>query len=484
MAGPNDMNISDTTIVKLHRPVISRMGDDAFTLMRRGGATYMVTRKLGVETVKLLRRGLTLGQAKQALSSRMDIPVDINLDPLLRSLQKVGLVQTLDGQRVEQGRITVKAWIRHLITLDVLPRLERVGHRCLPISWERPLLYATNTIKQRKTLSKKAREAESNISQFVSSGDGPGLDGFAMRYKNHLIWNIVDFEALWGRSTSEIDRWLAKNTAGAGFEALQGALAMNRGVILCGFHVSSVFLVMLHLMKRGISFTTAGAVNIRFGEARLQAWLDSLHTQLEGYGRVTLAPNADIQSVANIVKLLNSGGIYVTYPDVYYLPVDKDEETRARCEFFRISRTRFPRSQAPIPLLGKMVHMSAWPGWLSSLTGAPIVPIVNLRVAGRRLRLEASEPIIPALSGRTATQRLELNKSAFSVLDRYLRIAPEQWFGWQTIHKLGFEGPPPHETSMAAGSLQESEVTHDVVRGQIPPPGSDHNPIILKERRR
>ncbi|HUK91895.1 MAG TPA: hypothetical protein VLZ81_15945, partial [Blastocatellia bacterium] len=377
-----------------------------------------------------------------------------------------GLVRTLDGQRVEQRPVTVKAWVRHLITIDVLPALERLAHKLLPISLERPILYATNAIKQGKTLSKKAREAEANISKFVSSGDG--LDGFANRYKSHLIWNIVDFEALWGRSISEIDRWLTNNTSGAGFDSLERALALGKGVILCGFHVSSVFLVMLHLMHRGISFTTAGAVNLRFGEARLQAWLDSLHAGRQGYGRATLAPNADIQSVANIVKLLKGGGIYVTYPDVYYIPVDKDEETRARCEFFRIARTRFPRSQAPIPLLGKMVHMSAWPGWLSSLTGAPIVPIVNLRVEGRRLRLEAGEPIVPSIGGSTANRKLELNQRAFSVLDRYLRIAPEQWFGWQTIHKLGFEDPPPNEATTAAAPLQKSEVKHDVVRGQIP----------------
>ncbi|MEW6737329.1 MAG: hypothetical protein AB1489_38965, partial [Acidobacteriota bacterium] len=99
----------------------------------------------------------------------------------------------------------------------------------------------------------------------------------------------------------------------------------------------------------------------------------------------------------------------------------------------------FNKSKIRVGLFQHYVNMNEWLGWLYSLTGATVIPMVLLRESGDKLKLIIEPPIqldTKALSDRKKACEA-MNLSVFRILESYLAKYPTQWFGWHNLHRLG-----------------------------------------------
>jgi lauroyl/myristoyl acyltransferase len=417
---------------------VERYGD-AFRVIRKGGRSVMATRQEGVEALGLLQRGLSLREVREELARRHDTSPDaVNVRPLLDSLRKANLIRRVDGRVVGRDEATPGARLRFFWRFSAMPRL-RAFSRTLPVPLHRRVLHVVDTLEQWKPTRGKRQRARANMAAVLPAAAGVRLDRLAADYYRHLIWNIVDAEALIGRSPEEIDDWFARHTEVRGLEHLERARRSGRGVLICGFHFSCTRLIPFLLARRGCSLTTMGAINLHLGRAALDAQVEELRARFPHWGRIEFVDNLDLRSVSTLVRRLREGGTVFSSPDMYSLSGDEDDEVRARSRFFGVVRSTFPRSAVPVRLFGHAFEMTEWLGWLAAGTGAPVVPLVLVRSRPGRLEMTLEPPLQVGEAVRADRARVQeaVNREVARTLERWVARFPSQWFGWHNLHKLG-----------------------------------------------
>lgn len=129
---------------------------------------------------------------------------------------------------------------------------------------------------------------------------------------------------------------------------------------------------------------------------------------------------------------------------------------------FAIDQRVKPTEGVLIPFLGRPAWTGTVPAMLSTISGAPVVPITSTPLAGGRYRIVFEPAIHPP--GRGEPVVVELTKLYTASIEKAIRRHPEQWFWmherwlrsprrrWQvSIDRLRQESQlPPREASPAA----------------------------------
>jgi lauroyl/myristoyl acyltransferase len=438
------MDIKENSLIKLFPLYIHRYGDGNFRVIRRGGRSVMATRKAGLDAIEMMNRGLGLREIRDTLGRKYgDDNSTVNLKPLLNSLLKANLIKRIDGRPVCRNEVTVSSFLDFCLRFYLLPRVTRFSKRFLPLSLLRWVLYRIFFFELKRPTKQKVKNAAENMGRLLTDHSAVEIERNRKEYYSHLVKNVVDLESLMPRDPVEMDRWLEKNSRCFGLENLDLALAQKKGVLLCGFHFSSIRMIPAILIKHGYSFTTMGAINLHIGLDKMVKKADETRESLSGYGHIDFMPNLDIKGITSLIERLRRGEIVISYPDVYSIDINQDPETQERSRFFNVARagTEFQKSKFKADFFQHSVYMTEWLGWLYSLTATTVLPVVLIRREDDKLDLVIEKPIEidEDLVLDRSKAREAMNAKVFAALERYVAAYPAQWFGWHNLHKLGLE---------------------------------------------
>lgn len=256
------------------------------------------------------------------------------------------------------------------------------------------------------------------ILNHLESAFGPQLDAKQRRgVARRLFLNLGQNGMEW----LQLPRWsvqqLQQRVHGEGIDNLRQALALGRGAIIVSGHFGNWELMPLYLRSLGFEGEIL-ARPLRYPE--YEAFLVNMRKR---FGMNTLLRG----SLREAAKLLKDKKIIGMLPD---------QDTDSLDGIF-------------INFLGRPAYTPVGPAALSVLTGAPIVPVFNVR-EGSRFRLFVEQPILPP-EGTDRLKAIEQLTQAWSdVLAAYITRYPDHWV-W--MHRRWKTQPKPDESSLASAQL-------------------------------
>jgi lauroyl/myristoyl acyltransferase len=428
------VTIRDTSRLGLHPLRIAALGDGHYSILRKGGRKEVATRALGVQALARFEAGDSLGEVQAWLAQKYDAdPQKVNLTPLLRSLLNAGMIASVDEVVLETDPVRLRDYLQFQWRFEVLPRLTR-SVKQLPLAAARPLLQQLVRTKLKDPCREKVRRAGGNFSLVLRAGE-EARRRFEEEYFNHLVGNVVDLEALRGRSLAEVDPWIESFVQIENVESFEWARRQGRGVMLVGFHFTSCRLLPVALMRQGISLMSMGAINIGWGARETKEWIDAWRKVRPSYGSLELVDNLDLPSVNKLIAGLRGGGTVLTLPDVYALSTFDDEGLAERARFFGMVRSNFPRATCPVRFFDHWIDVNPWGGWLAA-TARPVVLPVLVNRRSRKLVCRFGEPIEGDSPQDAKGKARAINERLFAQLEEEVGKHPSQWFGWHNLNKL------------------------------------------------
>lgn len=439
------LELEDSARLRLHPLRIAAFGDGHYSVMRRGGRTEIATRAPGVAALRRFQAGCTIAQTRHWLAEAYGArPDSIRLEPLLQSLMGAGLVAAVDGVALASPRIGLGEHLRFLVRFDVTPRLVRAT-RHLPLPLARATLRRIFARLLRGPCREKVRRAGACFEQLFPGADRHRRQAFERRYFDHLIWNVVDLEALRNRPIQSVERWLETFVRLEGIETFEWARRQGRGVLLSGFHFSANRLLPVALMMRGYSLLSMGAISIGWGSQSTKSQLAAWRALRPSYGTVELVDNLDLGSVNRLVDALRRGETVLTMPDVYSLSTFEDAAVAERAKFFGIVRSRFPRATLAVRFFDHWIDVNPWGGWLAAMSQPVILPVMIER-RRRQLVCRFGEPLDPPSDASSKDRMNRVTRELFQRLQSEVARSPAQWFGWHNLDKLN---PRPLQPTLA-----------------------------------
>jgi len=450
------IELSDSARLRLHPLRITRFGDEHYSVIRRGGRREVATRAVGVEALRRFQAGDSIGETRRWLAERFETrPEAVKLEPLIQVLLGADLVARLDGVAIETPRVGVQDLVRFHLRFETLPRLVRATRR-LPLPIARPLLRRLFGQMLEAPCRRKVRRAGASFER-IFPGAAPGRRGaFEREYFDHLVWNVVDLEALRNRPLEQIEGWLDAFVRLEGVEVFEWARRQGRGVLLSGFHFSSNRLLPVALMRRGYSLLSMGAISIGWGAQATKNQLASWCEARPSYGALELVENLDLGSVNRLVEALRQGGTVLTMPDVYSLSTFEDSSVAERARYFGIVRSRFPRATLPVRFFDHWIDVNPWGGWLAAVSRPVVLPVLIERTE-RHLVCRFGEPLDPPEESGSKARMNKMTEKLFERLQAEVERCPAQWFGWHNLDKLN---PRP---VLATGREESTDLGEDLV---------------------
>jgi lauroyl/myristoyl acyltransferase len=444
--------LPDTAKLKLHCTLVRPVGPGIFSVIRWGGATCISTREIGVEALRLFDAKRTLAEVKAELANHHHrSPEAIELTPLLRSLHAAQLIRSVDGHALTpRARLKVKSYARFILRFYVREYLLdwALKHPQRRLAWS--LTYWVYRFDHRKPLAAKVNAAARKMEDMLPAGKKAESGSLHRGYYHHLIQNIVDFRLLTSMTPAAAEAWLEKHTACTGLEHLAQAVQHGKGVILCGYHFSSVKSIPFILMKHGYSTVQIGLPGFGADKDRIVRWVNEFQRLRPGNGAFEVLGDFGLDTFRRFLQTLRAGRILISLPDVYMsadtldaeTKIDARTKTNARLEFFNIKaiQTGLPQSRTVVSLLGRNVKMNGWVGWFADATGAAVLPTFVVRDGHGKLTLHIETP--GAAFPNSAARIRAINSAVFRTLEQVVAEYPTQWFGW---HTLQFAQPAPPE---------------------------------------
>ncbi|MEW6737910.1 MAG: hypothetical protein AB1489_41920, partial [Acidobacteriota bacterium] len=287
---------------------IQKYGDGNFRVIRKWGYSVIATRQLGLEAIGMFVQGLSLQEVKQALAHSNDCNKEkVDLMPLLETLYKANLIKSIDGKPVGKNEVTISTFLNFIIKFKLFSRLINFSNQHLSIPLLRKILFVIDFLRQKAPTREKVHNASINMRLVLSGQSTREIKQYRKEYYHHLIKNIVDLESLRPKAPMEIDRWLSSNTSCEGLIYLDQALSEKKGILLCGYHFSSIRLIPLILIKHGYSLTTMGAINLHLGSRVLSQKMAALKECFNNYGQINFVPNIDLKTINKLIDRLKQG---------------------------------------------------------------------------------------------------------------------------------------------------------------------------------
>jgi lauroyl/myristoyl acyltransferase len=446
------MEINASTVVRFHRLLIRKGREGIYYVTRWGGKSQFATREQGIEAIRALKAGQSVGEVEKALAPSGKT---LSINPLLQSLLRADLIRSINGLTVSKAKFAPFTMVKFLFRFHVLPRCLAVVPRW-PIPIQRHALYVVTCLGSLRPLKRRAQTAEENIR--TTALEVP--KSFRNSYLHHLLWNIADTDTVFTSSPSRARHWLDRRVQWAGRENIDRARSLRKGVICAGFHFSASRFVAPLLMSRGLAVNMTATPSPNVDLAKSIRWHDEFCSIDSRGGKFRQIPNVDIASVKELLAALARNEVVLTYPDMHTINPNSDEETRKRCAFFGVVTAGFEPPTITASIGGSDARMNEWAGWLAAQSGAPVLPVVLLRVAVGQFLMCIEPPIMTPIEGTRSELADAINSELFRALDRYIQAHPSQWFGW---HRFHFQrvSPDPGRGALLSETYLHSGYTHD-----------------------
>ncbi|GEM_PF-6871417 len=94
-----EVSVDDDSRLQLHDLVLQKQGDE-YILGRKATGAYLTTNQIGVETLSLLSKGLTIREVKSRIASKYG-EAKVELKDLLHTVLETGVAKTINGKPVE-----------------------------------------------------------------------------------------------------------------------------------------------------------------------------------------------------------------------------------------------------------------------------------------------------------------------------------------------------------------------------------------------
>ena len=213
-----------------------------------------------------------------------------------------------------------------------------------------------------------------------------------------IVWRMFLNLGQNGMEWLQLPRWSAARLQGLitseGVEHLRAALAEGYGVLIVSGHLGNWELIPLYLRSLGFE----GEVLAR--RLRYPEYEQFLIRMRDRFGMKTLMRG----SLKDVAKLLRDNKIVGLLPD---------QDTDSLDGIF-------------IDFLGRLAYTPVGPAALSVMTGAPIVPVFNVR-EGTHFRLIVEQPLYAPQGVDRMEAIRQLTQAWSDVLASYIRRYPDHW---------------------------------------------------------
>ena len=423
---------SSESVLKLFPLALRRSNAQEYTVVRMGcrAITAISTTQRGVEALKLLRRGLSIGEAAAELS-RWRNREQVDLTPLLTALRKAEMILAVDGVAVTAERPSLARWLRHSVewrTMALRRAAVRVVLRCLPVKLAHGCLYLLKPKWPREKRRRERTLALTNLQRLL----GPSLpqqrlEKIARAFVAEQVRRDLDMQILMGLPEIEVAQWLAKSTTFYGLERIDEALARGNGVLLCSFHFSSAHLLVLLLWMRGYSFTGAGAIT-RANYGRLLPFENAeLAARIGGCGKVKWHTAVNFDSALAICRALDAGGMALAYPDGFIMRPPGEV-----ARYFGHGAAQYRRAHARVPFFGSEIDANTGVSWIYQQSRAPLLPVKLVRQSGSRFQVLVGPELRLPREGPVSATAAEL----YRALEREVSLDPAAWAYWRTVDQF------------------------------------------------
>lgn len=236
----------------------------------------------------------------------------------------------------------------------------------------------------------------------VSGLSGLALDRLCARNVTHFSGMLADYFYSASRTPQQALRLIRD---WRGYEHLEKARSLGRGVIVVTAHLGNWELGGILLAQRGFPMTV---VTLDEPSTALTDWRDS-YRQRAGMKTIAVGPGRDFAFVEMIQTL-----------------------RRNECLAMLVDRP-YGNTGLPVQFCGRQTQFSSAPALLWQHTEAAIVPAFLARDS-RGHYVSFAEPLVNMERGENARAALALNTQAVATaFEKVVRQYPEQWFHYVPI---------------------------------------------------
>lgn len=236
----------------------------------------------------------------------------------------------------------------------------------------------------------------------VSGFSGTALDRLCAKNVSHFSRMVGDYFYSASRTPEQALRLIGE---WRGYEHLEKARSLGKGVIIATAHLGNWELGGILLAQRGLPMTV---ITLDEPSTALTEWRDS-YRQRAGMKTIAVGPGRDFAFVEMIQTL-----------------------RRNECVAMLVDRP-YGNTGLPVQLCGRQTQFSSAPALLWQHTGAAVVPAF-LAYDARGHYVSFAEPIVEMRTGENARAALASNTQAIATaFETVIRQYPEQWFHYVPI---------------------------------------------------
>ncbi len=195
--------------------------------------------------------------------------------------------------------------------------------------------------------------------------------------------------------------------------------SITKQFIFCSFHLGSYRVIANYLFKNNYNFS----ILVRDGvhEKQAEDLIDCSRRVGEKYGvnadfRIHNAEKPDI--LLKVLRELKEGRSLLVYVD---------GNTGSGNGADKLDTISF---------LGQDIQVRKGVGYMSHLSGVPILPVISYRKSNFQNVLEVKEAIYPDKNLSRDTFSQQVNQQLYNTLAKYLTKYPSQWEGWNYVQQF------------------------------------------------
>jgi lauroyl/myristoyl acyltransferase len=422
--------VSSESRLKLFPVLIRHVKGDDYSVVRIGcrSLTALATSRMGVEAIRLLRKSQTVTEVRNALAVRAGSSSNPDPMPVIDALLKAKMVRSIDARMIQPETPRIATLMRHYLHYGVMAARQLISSamiRHLPPRFAHALLFRSRARRQTRGARRNVCRAKANLQKVWGGMLSPArIEQLAIECRHEQIRRRTDLDLLSLMVDQKVIRWLRGSVEFHGLENIEKAQSRGRGVILCGLHFSSMYLLMPMLWLRGYSFTGAGGMS-------RESWdQDKPVIDLEGVpgaGKVRWCTKVDFRGALEILKTLHRGGMALIYPDGYI-----DRSGKEVSEYFGNRASPYRAASTPVRFLNQWIAANTAAPWFHLESGAAVVPIKVLRLRGSRFQVIVE----PELDLSEVHDLDSIAALIYKTVERNIYLHPDQWSYWDKLQEL------------------------------------------------
>lgn len=386
-------------------PISVKPSADRFLVIRRDTGRMLQTTESGVESIGLLRKGMTVDATRGALGRKYGWdPAEVDIRPLIECLFDSDFVEAVDGQTISVRQWRLGKALRTACSTYVYAPILAKLIRWAPVAVSARAMLRAQPARAVTLL----RQIEQNMRAVPSLGVAEeAVPSLAARNSAALRDFYFERTLIAALPPAKLHGWMMRRVQVSGLAHLDGAIARGRGVMLSAAHVAGYSVVPFALAARGYAQTMLmDATDDSIREIR------AVVDEIAGAGYpCALTPVAADRGVRVLVRDLQQGKTVCVLTD----PTPSES-----------------RDHLEVPFLGGQLKLARGIAWLALRTHAAVVP-VSVKVEGpARYHIDLHAPLTDA---QRASEHTLLAALAHA-LERDVRARPDAWLKWKDFHMM------------------------------------------------